>query len=235
MSATDTLSALLMEAVVPLPERWRVPEQAALLAQARPNRTGGRPRRLLGMGGEEISLDPQMGQRAQRRLPAFKYFSGGMLNVCDNCRRPPRRGPGTRCKAGHHLGRRARRHVTLTYAQLRTAVARFANGLRSLGVVQGDVVAIYLPNLPEASLPFRRATGSRDLHRAVRRVLRRRRGAQAADLARQGAGHGRPPAIGAASASHCWRTRGEPVPAPPRLGSRGGGRPYRIRAGATGR
>ncbi|WP_281372359.1 propionyl-CoA synthetase [Prauserella isguenensis] len=39
---------------------------------------------------------------------------------------------------------------TYTYAQLRDEVARFAGGLRSLGVGKGDRVIIYMPMVPEA-------------------------------------------------------------------------------------
>ena len=38
----------------------------------------------------------------------------------------------------------------LTYRELRDEVCRCANALKSLGVRRGDVVAIHLPNLPEA-------------------------------------------------------------------------------------
>ncbi len=44
--------------------------------------------------------------------------------------------------------------VDLTLAELRTAVARCAAGLRSLGVSPGDRVAAYLPNIPEAMIAF---------------------------------------------------------------------------------
>jgi acetyl-CoA synthetase len=39
-----------------------------------------------------------------------------------------------------------------TYGQLNEEVARFANGLKSLGVKRGDRVSIYLPRLPEQSI-----------------------------------------------------------------------------------
>ncbi len=39
-----------------------------------------------------------------------------------------------------------------TYRDLDDAVCRFAHGLRTLGVGRGDVVAIYLPNIPEAAI-----------------------------------------------------------------------------------
>ncbi len=42
------------------------------------------------------------------------------------------------------------RRVDLRYRDLDRAVCRFAGGLRSLGLGRGDVVAVYMPNVPEA-------------------------------------------------------------------------------------
>ena len=41
---------------------------------------------------------------------------------------------------------------TLTYAELHAEVCKFANGLKSLGVGQGDVVSIYMPMTPELAI-----------------------------------------------------------------------------------
>ena len=41
---------------------------------------------------------------------------------------------------------------TLTYAQLHTQVCKFANGLRSLGVVEGDRVGLFMPFTPEVAI-----------------------------------------------------------------------------------
>ena len=43
---------------------------------------------------------------------------------------------------------------TLTYAQLRDAVHRFAGGLRARGFAKGDVLALHLPNVPEYAVAF---------------------------------------------------------------------------------
>ncbi len=40
--------------------------------------------------------------------------------------------------------------LTWTYGQLHRETCRFADGLRRLGIGSGDVIAVYLPNLPEA-------------------------------------------------------------------------------------
>ncbi|UUO05755.1 acetate--CoA ligase [Blastopirellula sp. J2-11] len=41
---------------------------------------------------------------------------------------------------------------TLTYAELHSEVCRFANGLKKLGIQQGDVVSIYMPMTPELAI-----------------------------------------------------------------------------------
>jgi len=78
-----------------------------------------------------------------------RWFSGAKLNVCYNC-------------LDRHLEIRGEQPAIiwegdqpgvqqiLTYQELHTAVCRFANGLKSLGVKKGDRVCIYLPMIPEA-------------------------------------------------------------------------------------
>ena len=78
-----------------------------------------------------------------------RWFEGGLLNFADNC-------------VDRHLdaGRGARpavvwegddgRSRTLTYAELAGEVNRLANGLKALGVGEGDRVGVFLPMSPEA-------------------------------------------------------------------------------------
>jgi acetyl-CoA synthetase len=79
--------------------------------------------------------------------PHAKWFVGGKLNVAHNC-------------LDRHLAKNAARMaliweaedgqvVRLTYAQLHQRVCRFSNALKSLGVKDGDCVAIYMPMIPE--------------------------------------------------------------------------------------
>src|SRR5688572_6330895 len=46
---------------------------------------------------------------------------------------------------------------TLTFAQLRAAVARLAAGLAARGLAKGDVLALFGPNLPEFPVVFHAA------------------------------------------------------------------------------
>ena len=83
-------------------------------------------------------------------LPCARWFDGGELNLSANC-------------LDRHLATRGDKAAlvwegepgdsrTLTYRQLHAEVCKAANALKGLGVVAGDVVAIYLPMIPEAAI-----------------------------------------------------------------------------------
>ncbi|HET7516904.1 MAG TPA: acetate--CoA ligase, partial [Actinomycetes bacterium] len=81
-------------------------------------------------------------------LPFAKWFAGGQLNVSDNCLdRHVDAGGGDKV-AYHWVGEPGDTRA-ITYQQLRDDVARFANGLRSIGVRKGDRVNIYMGMVPE--------------------------------------------------------------------------------------
>ncbi|HEY8394639.1 MAG TPA: AMP-binding protein, partial [Thermaerobacter sp.] len=81
-------------------------------------------------------------------LPEFKYFVGGLTNVSVNC-----------IDRHLHQGRKNKAAIVWegepgdrrvwTYQMLHDETCRLANALRQAGVGKGDVVAVYLPNLPE--------------------------------------------------------------------------------------
>ena len=81
--------------------------------------------------------------------PHAKWFSGGRLNVCQNCVDRHVDGPRRHKTALIWEGEPGDRRE-LTYWELGIQVRRFANVLRNLGVGRGDRVAIYLPMIPEA-------------------------------------------------------------------------------------
>jgi acetyl-CoA synthetase len=81
-------------------------------------------------------------------LPFAKWFVGGQLNVSDNCLdRHVDSGGGD--KVAYHWEGEPGDTRTITYAQLRDDVARFANALKSIGVQRGDRVNIYMGMVPE--------------------------------------------------------------------------------------
>lgn len=82
---------------------------------------------------------------------SIRWYEDGTLNLAANCLD---RHLATR---GEHPaiiweGDDANESITLTYRQLHRDVCRFANVLTSLGVNKGDVVAIYMPMVPEAAV-----------------------------------------------------------------------------------
>src|SRR5918992_5183494 len=86
--------------------------------------------------------------------PWVKWFTGGTLNVCENCvDRHVEDGNGDRV-AFHWEGEPGETE-TITYARLQRDVVQFANALKSLGVTKGTPVGIYMgmvPALPVAML-----------------------------------------------------------------------------------
>ncbi|PJJ71124.1 acetyl-CoA synthetase [Diaminobutyricimonas aerilata] len=81
--------------------------------------------------------------------PFAKWFADGRINVAYNCLdRHVLAGNGDRV-AFHWEGEPGDSR-TITYAELTAEVKKAANLLTSLGIRQGDRVAIYLPMIPEA-------------------------------------------------------------------------------------
>jgi len=85
------------------------------------------------------------------KLPHSKWFSGGYLNLSENCLDrhldTPRGNKAAIIFEGEPGDIR-----TLTYRQLHREVCKFANVLESLGLKKGDRAAIYLPMVPEAAV-----------------------------------------------------------------------------------
>ena len=82
--------------------------------------------------------------RDGERMPGATWFAGTRLNFAENLLRGT--GPGPALIARDERGRRRE----LSWDQLRAEVARVADGLRAAGIVAGDRVAGFMPNLPEA-------------------------------------------------------------------------------------
>src|SRR3954462_7548162 len=83
--------------------------------------------------------------------PFAKWFVGGTLNVSYNCLdRHVEAGHGDR--VAYHWRGEEGEELDVTYADLHGDVQKFANALKTLGVAKGDVVAIYLPMVPEVAV-----------------------------------------------------------------------------------
>ena len=83
--------------------------------------------------------------------PFARWFEGGTTNLAYNC------------LDRHLVGPRAEKTAliwegepgdvrTFTYRQLHAEVARAANALKALGIGKGDLVALYMPMVPEAAI-----------------------------------------------------------------------------------
>src|SRR5688500_14877897 len=80
--------------------------------------------------------------------PYAKWFSGGTLNISENCLdRHVKAGKGS--KVAYHWEGEPGDTRTVTYADLLAMTQRCANALKELGVRKGDRVAIYMPMIPE--------------------------------------------------------------------------------------
>ena len=82
----------------------------------------------------------------------IQWFEDGVLNVSENCldrHLPERENDVAIIWEPDQEGKAERR---ITYGELSREVNQFANGLKSLGVSKGDVVTIYMPMVPEASM-----------------------------------------------------------------------------------
>ena len=81
-------------------------------------------------------------------VPYAKWFSGGTLNISENCLdRHVKAGKGSR--VAYHWEGEPGDTRTITYADLLATTQRCANALKELGVHKGDRVAIYMPMIPE--------------------------------------------------------------------------------------
>jgi propionyl-CoA synthetase len=109
------------------------------------------PRGFWGEAAREISWLKPWDTVLDDSSPSFyRWFKGGMLNTCDNAvDRHVEAGHGAR-PAIIHDSPVTGSITTMTYAELRDQVAVFAGALRSLGVVKGDRVVIYMPMIPQA-------------------------------------------------------------------------------------
>jgi acetyl-CoA synthetase len=83
--------------------------------------------------------------------PFAKWFVGGQLNASYNCVDRHCEGPLKNKAALIWEGEPGDRRV-LRYQDLQREVSRFANVLKDLGVGKGDVVAIYMPMVPELAI-----------------------------------------------------------------------------------
>lgn len=81
--------------------------------------------------------------------PRVEWFSGGMLNITENCldRHLPKR--GEQVAIFWEPNEDNADGVKMTYRELHTAVCQAANYFTELGIKKGDRVCLYMPMVPE--------------------------------------------------------------------------------------
>ena len=86
------------------------------------------------------------------KMPGARWFSGARLNFAENllCYRDDQ--PALVFKG------EGRDPIRMTYAELYDAVARLSRSLRNIGVVTGDRVVGFMPNMPETIIAMLAAT-----------------------------------------------------------------------------
>ncbi len=84
---------------------------------------------------------------ASRGIEWTRWFTGGRVNIAAACVDRWAGDPGRRALIGESEDGTVR---SLTYAELKVAVDRLAGALRGAGIGPGDVVAAFLPMVPEA-------------------------------------------------------------------------------------
>ncbi len=84
------------------------------------------------------------------RAPFYRWFPGGRMNTCHNALDRHVEGGRADQPALIYDSPVTDTVATLTYRELRDAVARFAGALVAQGVERGDRVIIYMPMVPEA-------------------------------------------------------------------------------------
>ena len=86
---------------------------------------------------------------ASRAMPGAEWFAGARLNYAEQMLTGK---PADRLAIQH--ASELRELDSLTWGELREAVARAASALRALGVGPGDRVVAYMPNVPETLIAF---------------------------------------------------------------------------------
>jgi acetyl-CoA synthetase len=145
----DTLAELTSGPLLELAPPWRVASQEALLREARQQEAGD-PDRYWAWVGQQLRWTRPWDRLRDGGFGDLRYYVGGELNVADNCVDRHAEHPVTRSRVAVIWEGEDGAVRSLTYTELLDKVSRFANALKGMGVRRGDVVAIHLPNLPEA-------------------------------------------------------------------------------------
>ena len=118
------------------------------------------------LAGEELTWQsPFSSILNSSNAPHFTWFAGGKLNVSYNCldRHLADKGDKTAIIFEGEPG--DVQHIT--YNELHKRVCQFANGLKALGINNGDRVVIYMPMVPEAAIAMQACARIGAIHSVV--------------------------------------------------------------------
>eukprot|EP00439_Symbiodinium_sp_Y106_P088881 s1_g1417.t1 len=90
-----------------------------------------------------IASDKGEGVLGTATMPGAEFFPDARLNFAENLLRKEGASPAL------HFNNEGDHKRTVSWAELRQSVSRFAQALRSWGIKPGDRVAGYMPNMPE--------------------------------------------------------------------------------------
>ena len=100
---------------------------------------------------EELHWFEPFNETLRWNEPFAEWFVGGKTNVSYNCL-DKHIAEGLGNKTAILWEGEPGDSLSLTYAELHREVCRFANGLKKLGIKQGDRVSIYMPMVPELAI-----------------------------------------------------------------------------------
>ena len=146
-----SITSVLQETrVFPPPEEFARKAHISGLAQyeALWDRAKDDPERFWGEQAQALHWDKPWDKVLDWQPPFAKWFVGGKLNASYNCVDRHCEGPSRNKAALIWEGEPGDRRV-LRYQDLQREVSKFANVLKGLGVRPGDVVAVYMPLVPE--------------------------------------------------------------------------------------
>jgi acetyl-CoA synthetase len=145
---STNLDQLISAPLLPLREQWRSARRADEIAAARA---------LHDIDPDDYWVWAARQQRWMRPwhtvrtgdLRNFRYFAGGLINVADNCVDRWAQQPASAARTAVIWEGEPGETRTMTYGELAQEVSCLAAGLLDLGIRQGDVVAVYMPNMVE--------------------------------------------------------------------------------------
>jgi acetyl-CoA synthetase len=146
-----SITSVLQETrVFPPPEEFARKAHISSLAQyeALWDRAKDDPEGFWGEHAQALHWDKPWDKVLDWQPPFAKWFVGGRLNASYNCVDRHCEGPSRNKAALIWEGEPGDRRV-LRYQDLQREVSKFANVLKGLGVRPGDVVAVYMPLVPE--------------------------------------------------------------------------------------